>query len=112
MAKAAAKTSTRTSAAKTESSKPRAPRAKATNNNNIEQVNAEALQKLQALGIEEQLQHDLEWCLGSYRADHNPIGLYETARKALSVFQAEKQKKTKGVTAKLINDLEKIIKEQ
>lgn len=111
MAKAAAKTSTRTSAAKTESSKPRTPRVKATNNN-IEQVNAEALQKLQELGIEEQLQRDLEWCLGSYRADHNPIGLYETARKALSVFQAQKQKKTKGVTAKLINDLEKIIKEQ
>lgn len=111
MAKAAAKTSSKTSAGKTESSKERAPRAKASNNN-IEKVNAEALQKLQQLGIEEQLQRDLEWCLGSYRADHNAVGLYETARKALSVLQAEKQKKTKGVTTKLINDLEKILKEQ
>jgi len=98
-------------AAKTASSKLRASGSGASNNN-IEQVNAEALQKLQELGIEEQLQRDLEWCLGSYRADHNPIGLYETARKALSVFQAEKQKKTKGVTAKLITDLERILKDR
>lgn len=111
MAKAAAKTSLKTSAAKSESGKPRPPRAKASNNN-VEKVNIEALQKLQELGIEEQLQRDLEWCLGSYRADHNPVGLYETARKALFVFQAEKQRKTKGVTTKLINDLEKVIKEQ
>lgn len=106
MAKAAAKTS-----AKTES-KPRTSRAKSADNNNIEQVSTEVLEKLQELGIEEQLQRDLQWCLGSYRADHNPVGLYGTARQALSVFQAEKDKKTKGVTAKLIKDLEKIVKEQ
>ena len=109
MAKAAAKTS-RTSA-KSASPKPRAPRAKASGNS-IEQVNADALQKLQELGIEDQLQRDLQWCLGSYRADNNPIGLYETARKALTVFQAEKEKKTKGVTAKLISDLQRVVKEQ
>ncbi|HET9486238.1 MAG TPA: hypothetical protein VFO54_02340 [Chryseosolibacter sp.] len=106
MAKAAAKTSSKTVSTKTS-----APRAKASNNK-VEQVNAQALQKLQELGIEEQLQRDLEWCLGSYRSDHNPIGLYETARKALSVFQTEKQKKTKGVTAKLISDLEKVVNER
>lgn len=105
MAKAAAKSSAKTP------SKVRASRPKGSNNN-IEKVNAEALQKLQVLGIEEQLQRDLEWCLGSYRADHNPMGLYETARKALSVFKAEKEKKTKGVTAKLITDLEKVLKDQ
>lgn len=103
MAKAAAKSSPKTETRK--------PRTKASGNN-IEQVNVQALQKLQELGIEEQLQRDVEWCLGSYRADHNPVGLYETARKALAVFQAEKQKKTKGVTAKLINDLEKVVNGQ
>lgn len=110
MAKAAAKTSAKETP-KSESRKPGASRAKASNNN-IEQVNADALQKLQELGIEDQLQRDLQWCLGSYRADHNPIGLYETARKALTVLQAEKEKKTKGVTTKLINDLQKIVKAQ
>lgn len=106
MAKAAAKSSTNKEPKKT-----RAPREKASTNN-IEKVNTDALEKLQALGIEEQLQRDLQWCLGSYRADHNPIGLYGTAKKALLVFQIEKEKKTKGVTAGLLNDLEKIVKEQ
>lgn len=90
--------------------KPRAPRAKAPVD--IEQVNAEALKKLAALGLEEQLQRDMEWCLGSYRADRNPVGLYQTAEKALNVFRTEKEKKTKGVTARLINDLEKAVKQQ
>jgi hypothetical protein len=106
MAKAAAKTSTKTQPKKTS-----APRAKASTNN-IEKISADALEKLQTLGIEEQLQRDLQWCLGSYRADHNPVGLYGTAKKALVVFQTEKEKKTKGITARLINDLERIVKEQ
>jgi hypothetical protein len=79
--------------------------------NNIEQISNDVLEKLRSLGIDEQLQRDLQWCLGSYRADHNPVGLYDTAKKALLVFQIEKEKKTKGVTAKLINDLEKIVQE-
>ena len=110
MAKAAAKTST-----SKESKKPSAG-TKITQNkltsNNLEKVSTEVLEKLQTLGIDDQLQRDLQWCLGSYRSDQNPSGLYDTAKKALMVFQIEKEKKTKGVTAKLIQDLEKIVKEQ
>jgi len=105
MAKAAAKTTS-----KSESAKTRAPRTKAPNNN-IEKVSEEALNKLQELGIEEQLQRDIQWCLGSYRSDNNPVGLYDNAKKALDVLKAEKEKKTKGVTAKIIGDLEKVVKE-
>jgi hypothetical protein len=76
----------------------------------IEKVSQESLQKLQELGIEQQLQSDIEWCLGSYRHDKNPTGLYEMAEKTLVVFQAEKTKKTKGITAKLITDLESALK--
>ena len=108
MAKAAAKSTTKTATTKTATTKPRAPRATASNNS-IEKVSEEALAKLQELGIEEQLQRDLQWCLGSYRADGNPVGLYGNAKKALTVFQYEKEKKTKGVTTKLINDLEKAV---
>ena len=108
MAKAAAKTTTRT-----EATKSRAPRAKASSNNsNIEKVSEEALQKLQELGIEEQLQRDIQWCLGSYRADNNPVGLVENAKKALAALKTEKEKKTKGVSAKLITDLEKVVNEE
>lgn len=106
MAKAAAKQAT-----KTETTRTRAPRAAAPGNN-IEKASEEALQKLQELGIDEQLQRDIQWCLGSYRADNNPVGLYESAKKALAVFREEKEKKTKGVTAKLISDLEKAVKDQ
>jgi len=106
MAKAAAK-----STSQTETKKARAPRSKASGNN-IETVSEQALGKLQELGIEDQLQRDIQWCLGSYRADRNPVGLYSNARKALTVFKSEKEKKTKGVTAKFIGDLEKVVKEQ
>ena len=106
MAKAAAK-----SGVKPESRKPRAPRAKASNND-IEKVSGQTLQKLQELGIEEQLQRDIEWCLGSYRADNNPVGLYDSVKRALGVFRNEKEKKTKGVTAKFIGDLEKAVANQ
>jgi hypothetical protein len=46
------------------------------------------------------------WCLGSYNHDHNPVGLIEKASQALVVFKAELAKKTKGITAKFINDIE------
>lgn len=106
MAKAAAKSVTKSET----TTKSRAPRAKAPGNN-IEKVSEDALQKLQELGIDDQLQRDIQWCLGSYRADNNPIGLYENARKALELLKTEKEKKTKGVTAKLITDLEKAVKD-
>ena len=108
MAKAAAKSVSKTDNNTTKSG---APRPKASGNN-IEKASQDALQKLQELGINDQLQRDLEWCLGSYRADHNPVGLYENAKKALDVLKTEKEKKTKGVTAKLITDLEKAVKDQ
>lgn len=73
----------------------------------IEQASEEALKKLQALGVDQSLQNDLEWCLGSYRADGNPSGLYLMVERAVGVFRSEQAKKTKGVTAKLIKDLEK-----
>ena len=106
MAKAAAK-----STATTGTKKPRAPRATASNHN-IEKVSEEALAKLQELGIEEQLQRDLQWCLGSYRSDGNPVGLYNIAKQAVGVLKNEKEKKTKGVTSKLISDIEKILGER
>ena len=108
MAKAAAKSTTKSQT----TGKPRAPRSKSSaNNNSIEKVSNDALQKLQQLGIDEQLQRDIEWCLGSYRADNNPVGLYESINRAIAVFRNEKEKKTKGVTSKFITDLEKAVKE-
>lgn len=76
----------------------------------IEKASDETLEKLRSLGIEHDLQSDIEWCLGSYRADRNPVGLYQMAERAIAVLKREKDNKTKGVTAKLITDLEKALK--
>ena len=93
--------------------KPKAKTSAETSSANLlEQASEEALRKLQSLGIEQQLQSELEWCLGSYRFDGNPSGLYEVAGRVLTVLNSEKAKKTKGVTVKLIGDLEKALKVQ
>ena len=109
-----AKTTSKTATPKAETKPAAKPKAKAivSSTGSIEQVSEEALKKLQSLGIEEQLQSELAWCLGSYRFDRNPSGLYEIAARVLTVLNAEKAKKTKGVTVKLIGDLEKALKEQ
>jgi hypothetical protein len=101
MAKTAAKSTTKAPAKKTS-----AKTTTVSETNPIVKTSEAALKKLKDLGIDQQLQADLEWCLGSYKADKNPVGLYEVARRTLSVFKENKN--TKGVTAKLISDLEKI----
>ena len=74
-----AKTPKKTSAAKTPAQ-----------GSSIEKVSQETLEKLKTLGIDQQLQNDLEWCLGSYRSDNNPVGLYEMAERALAILREEK----------------------
>lgn len=103
MAKAIAKSSVEKTAAK----KAVAPKAKAPVD--IEQVSIAVLDKLKSLNLNPQLQADIEWCLGSYRHDHNPVGLIDMANRALALFKEEQAKKTKGITAKLISDLEKAV---
>lgn len=72
----------------------------------IVKISESILDKLQTLGVESGLQSDIVWCLGSYKHDHNPVGLMESAKKAVVVLKAELAKKTKGITAKFISDLE------
>ncbi|CAN5265661.1 hypothetical protein BH09BAC3_BH09BAC3_23260 [soil metagenome] len=69
-----------------------------------------SLTKLNELNIDHQLQSEINWCLGSFQEDRNPIGLYQMAERSLIIFKAEQAKKTKGVTAKLITDIEKALK--
>lgn len=85
--------------------KPNAPAAHL-----IEKVNEDILKKLQELNLEQPLQADIEWCLGSYRNDNNPSGLYLMAERALHVFTFELTKNPKSVPARLIKDIEKALK--
>jgi hypothetical protein len=75
-------------------------------------VSETILEKFKSLNLEPQLQSDLSWCLGSYNFDKNPSGLYEAAAKSLPVLSQELGKKTKGVTKKLITDIEKALAEK
>ncbi len=103
MAKSTAKTTAKTPVKRTA----KKTTATVSESNSIVTTSETILKKLKDLGIDNQLQADLEWCLGSYKADNNPAGLYEMAKRALVVFKDNKS--TKGVTAKLISDLEKAV---
>jgi activator of HSP90 ATPase len=108
MAKTSSKTATK-APAKTASSK---AKSSAASTDIVEKATEDALKTLKTLNVEPQLVSDLEWCLGSYRFDKNPSGLFEMLGRALNVLSAEKAKKTKGVTVKLIGDIEKALKVQ
>jgi hypothetical protein len=78
---------------------------------NIEKLSKSILAKLKTLDLDAQLQADFEWCLGSYSYDKNPIGLIKAATTAVGVFKTELARKTKGITPKLIADIEKALQE-
>ncbi len=103
MAKTIAKPTSEKPAAKKAAPK----RATTTKAVDLAKISTGILEKLKSLNIEPTLQAEIEWCLGSYAFDQNPVGLIEASKKSLVVFQAELAKKTKGVTAKLITEIEK-----
>jgi hypothetical protein len=111
MAKATPKSPTK-SATKTSSTRSKALSSDSQAGDPLDKASEEALRVIKSLDIDQQLQADLEWCLNSYRYDKNPAGLYEVAGRALTVLNAEKAKKSKGVTVKLVGDLEKALKIQ
>lgn len=89
--------------------KAKAPKKVAAKSISIDKVCELALSKLKELNIDEGLQSEIQWCLGSYANDHNPAGLYVMAKRALAIFTVELASKSKGVTTKLVSDLEKTI---
>ena len=72
-------------------------------------VGETVLEKLESLNLNQRLQSEIQWCLGSYKHDKNPVGLLEKLTEALPLLKAEQAKKTKGITAKLIGDIEKAL---
>jgi len=53
------------------------------------------------------IQSKLEFVIGSYDYDKNPIGLYEIGKLALPILKKIKIKSPRKVTKQLITDLEK-----
>jgi len=78
------------------------------NPNTLEKTVEATVEKLQKLKIEDQLVSELQWCLGSFRFDSNPIGLIEKSYAALGALKEVKKQNSRAVSKKLIEDLEKV----
>lgn len=80
----------------------------------IEKACEEAFEKFQKLGNDEfkEIISKLEFVLVSYRADGNPVGLYEIGEMALAILKEYKKSKPRQVSKKLIESLEKAIELQ
>lgn len=98
MAKTTAKTS-KVPAKKTASPKPL----------DLAKVAESVIQKMEELNLDQKLQSEIQWCLGSYKNDHNPVGLLEKMGEALALFKSELTKKTKGIAPKFIGDIKKVL---
>jgi hypothetical protein len=81
-----------------------------TKTTDIEKVSKSILTKLRLLDVDHQLQSEIEWCLGSYRHDKNPVGLIQTAERAIGIFKTSLARKTKGITPKFVATIEASIK--
>jgi hypothetical protein len=79
------------------------------NNEKIRNACAAAVQTFTKLKKEEfaELQSKLEFCIGSYDYDKNPVGLIEYGKKALEELKAFKASNPRKVNKKIITELEK-----
>lgn len=80
----------------------------------IEKACEAALEKFQKLDDEKNadIQSKLEYVLGSYKFDGNPVGLYEIGTSALKSLKKIKKEKPRAISKKLVDDLEKALKEK
>ena len=71
-----------------------------------------ALLAFQKLGNSEydDIRSKLEFVIGSYEFDKNPVGLYEFGEKALKALNDVKKKNPRKISKKVITDLETSLK--
>ena len=81
-------------------------------NQKIEKACEAALEKFQKIGLEKyaDIQSKLEYVLGSFRYDSNPVGLYEIGTLALKELKKYQKEKPRLVSKKLIDGLENALK--
>ena len=74
----------------------------------MEKVVADVIEKLEKLK-QTDLASDLSWCWVSFQNDGNPVGVIEKATQALAAFNEAREKNSKAVAKKLVDDLEKAL---
>jgi len=75
----------------------------------VEKTIIETIQKLDKLKSNETLVSELSYCWVSFKSDNNPVGVIEKGRKAVEVLKEAREKNSKAVSKKLIEDLEKAL---
>ncbi|MFC3417322.1 hypothetical protein [Algoriphagus hitonicola] len=75
----------------------------------MEKTVTEAVLKLEKLKLGDSLAAELSWCWFSYKNDQNPVGLVEKSEKALELFKSVREKNSRAVSKKLVDDLEKVL---
>lgn len=83
----------------------------ATENEKLRNACVKAFETFQKINDEAnaEIQSKLEFVIGSFDFDQNPVGLYEFGKKASKILSKIKEKNTKKVTKKVIDDLEKAL---
>lgn len=73
----------------------------------VEKTILETIQKLEKLKMNDTLVAELSYCWVSFKSDNNPVGVIEKGMKAVEVLKEAREKNSKSVSKKLIEDLEK-----
>jgi|GEM_PF-2708896 len=75
----------------------------------LDQALEAAYEKLAKLGNPEfaPITDKLKYLINSYRADGNPVGLYEVAPETVDFLKSNKEKYAKQISQKLIDDITK-----
>lgn len=76
--------------------------------NKMEKLVTEVVGKLEKLN-QADLASELSWCWVSYKNDQNPVGVIEKSGLALAAFKSARDKNSKSVAKKLVEDLEKAL---
>ena len=73
----------------------------------LEKTIPEAILKLEKLSIGGSLAAELDWCWNSFKYDQNPVGVIEKSQEVISIFKEVREKNSRAVSKKLIEELEK-----
>ncbi len=75
----------------------------------VEKTIIETIQKLEKLKLNDTLVSELSYCWVSFKSDNNPVGVIEKGKKAVDILKEAREKNSKAVSKKLIEDLEKAL---
>jgi TfoX/Sxy family transcriptional regulator of competence genes len=81
------------------------------NNQKLEKACKDALAQFEKLGDEQfyDIRSKLEFVLGSYGFDGNPVGLHEYAKKSSDILKKYKQKQPRKVSQKLLESIDSAV---